>query len=130
MEIYIDGASRGNPGPAGAGAVLLKGGRIVKQLSVYLGVQTNNVAEYKALIFALEEALRLKEADIKVYTDSQLLARQINREYKIKSPNLSGLFQEAQNLLSAFVFFQIIHIPREENKEADKLATEAADRKQ
>ena len=130
MEIYIDGASQGNPGPAGIGVIFTQNGQIVKNISVYLGVQTNNVAEYMALIFGLQEALILRVNQVEIYTDSQLLCRQINKEYKIKSPNLIGLYHQAQHLLSAFTCSQVKYISRNKNQGADKLAKKAALRRQ
>ncbi len=125
LEIYIDGASKGNPGPAGVGVVIAQDGQTIKNISVYLGDQTNNFAEYAALIFGLQEALVLRANVARVYTDSQLLFRQINSEYKIKSSNLIGLHQQARHLLSAFDHVEIKYIPREENGGADKLAKKA-----
>ena len=125
LEIYIDGASRGNPGPAGVGLVIVENGQVAKNLSVYLGIQTNNVAEYMALIFALQEALILRVDSLKIYTDSQLVCRQINKQYKIKSPNLIGLFNLAEHLLLGLKHVQVIEIPREKNQGADKLAKKA-----
>lgn len=126
LEIYIDGASQGNPGPAGIGVVLTQDGQVIKNLSVYLGTQTNNVAEYMSLIFGLQEAFVLRANAVKIYTDSQLLCRQINNQYKIKSPNLIGLHSQAQNLLSGFERAEVKYIPRENNSGADKLAKKAA----
>lgn len=126
MEIYIDGASKGNPGPAGIGVILTKNGQVIKNISTHLGIQTNNVAEYMALIFGLQEALVLRANTITIYTDSQLLYRQINREYKIKSPNLIGLYSQVKHLLSAFNCAEIKYIPRDKNRGADKLAKKAA----
>ena len=125
MEIYIDGASKGNPGPAGIGVILTKNGQVIKNISTHLGIQTNNVAEYMALIFGLQEALVLRANTITIYTDSQLLYRQINREYKIKSPNLIGLYSQVKRLLSAFNCAEIKYIPRDKNRGADKLAKKA-----
>lgn len=125
LEIYIDGASLGNPGPAGAGIVVARDGQPIKNISVYLGNQTNNFAEYAALIFGLQEALVLRTNVARIYTDSQLLCRQINNEYKIKSPNLIGLYQQTRHLLSAFDYIEIEYIPREKNRGADKLAKKA-----
>lgn len=125
LKIYIDGASRGNPGPAGIGVILTKDGQVIKNLSVYLGVQTNNVAEYMALIFGLQEAIILKAKAVDIYTDSQLLCRQINNEYKIKNSNLIGLYSLAQHLLSGFDRAQVRYISRDKNQGADKLAKKA-----
>jgi ribonuclease HI len=125
LEIYIDGASKGNPGPAGIGVVICRGAETIKNISAYIGNNTNNFAEYAALIFALQEALKMQAQRLRVNTDSQLLARQLNKEYKIKHPNLVGLFRQAENLLSGFQQVEIVNIPREDNKGADKLANKA-----
>jgi ribonuclease HI len=125
LEIYIDGASQGNPGPSGIGVIITEDGEVVKNLSVYLGVQTNNVAEYMALIFGMQEALLRRANSLRIYTDSQLLCRQINNEYKIKSPNLIGLYYQIQHLKSGFERFEISYISRENNRGADKLAKKA-----
>lgn len=123
LEIYIDGASKGNPGPAGIGVVICQKEQVVKNLSSYIGETTNNVAEYTALIYALEEALVLKAKSIKISTDSQLVYRQIKKEYKVKDPRMQELCARALRLMSAFRSSEIIHIPRELNSGADKLAT-------
>ncbi|MCX5713613.1 MAG: ribonuclease HI family protein [Candidatus Omnitrophica bacterium] len=122
LEIYIDGASKGNPGPAGVGVVICRKGAVVKNISRYIGTATNNFAEYNALIFGLEEALILKAESLVIYSDSQLVCRQIKKEYKVKSINIIGLYNQAQRLLSAFKEISIKNIPREENRGADKLA--------
>jgi ribonuclease HI len=129
FEIHIDGASKGNPGPAGVGAVICQGGRVLKNISEYIGNTTNNVAEYTALIYALQEALILKGESLDIRTDSELLYRQIKKEYKVKNPNIAGLYRQAVHLMSAFKEVAICHIPREENKGADKLATQGAAKK-
>jgi len=126
LKIYIDGASQGNPGPSGIGVIIIQDGQVIRNLSVYLGTKTNNAAEYMSLIFGLEEAIALQANVVEVYTDSQLLCRQVNNEYKIKSTNLIGLYSQAQHLLSAFDCAEVKHIPREENRGADKLAKKAA----
>lgn len=125
VDIYIDGASKGNPGHAGIGVVILKDGKVLKTLSNYIGKATNNFAEYSALIYALEEALIIKAEAVKINSDSQLLCRQLNKEYRIKSENIINLYNQAVHLLSAFRVFSINHIPREKNTEADKLANKA-----
>ena len=125
FEIYIDGASKGNPGPSGIGVVICQGAETVKNISTYIGQATNNVAEYTALIYALQEALILKAEILKINTDSQLLARQLNKVYKVRHENIIGLYNQALNLLAGFKRVSINDIPREENKGADKLATEA-----
>ncbi len=122
LEIYIDGASKGNPGPAGIGVVICRKGEVIKNISRYIGTATNNFAEYSALISGLEEALIMKTDAIVVYSDSQLVCRQLNKQYKVKSNSIIGLFLRAQRLLSTFKEFSIKNIPREENRGADKLA--------
>jgi len=123
LEIYIDGASKGNPGPSGIGIVVCQDGRTVKNISNYIGESTNNVAEYTALIFGLQEALIQRADRISILTDSELLYRQINRVYKIKSPAIMNLYRQAQHLMSAFKGVSVRHIPREHNRGADKLAS-------
>ena len=125
LDIYIDGASKGNPGPSGIGVVICRDGETVKNISSFIGETTNNVAEYTALIYALQEALKLKAENVKINTDSQLLCRQIKKIYKTKHPNIVGLFNQVSHLVSGFRQFSISHIPREKNKGADKLATKA-----
>lgn len=125
FDIYIDGASKGNPGHAGIGAIICQGQAVLKNISCYIGKATNNFAEYTALIYALEEALILKAKSLKIYTDSQLLSRQMNKEYKVKHPNIIILHQRAMHLVSAFEKVDIVHLPREKNRGADKLANRA-----
>ena len=125
LEIYIDGASKGNPGHSGVGIVIYQEGLRIKNISNYIGVATNNVAEYTALVYALEEALLLKAKSLKINTDSQLLARQLNKIYKVKHVGIINLYNRAVHLLTGFEKVLINHIPREENSLADKLATEA-----
>ncbi len=129
FEIHIDGASKGNPGPAGVGAIICQGGCVLKNISEHIGNTTNNVAEYTALIYALQEALILKGESLDIRTDSELLYRQIRKEYKVKNSNIAGLYRQAVHLMSAFKEVVIHHIPREENKGADKLATQGAVKK-
>lgn len=125
LEIYIDGASKGNPGPSGIGVVICNSGATIKNVASYIGNTTNNVAEYTALIYALQEALKLKGEILTIYTDSQLLHRQVNRIYKIKNANILTLYNQFVNLRSGFKQVLINNIPREENRGADKLATKA-----
>lgn len=125
LDIYIDGASKGNPGHSGVGIVIYKNGLLLKEISNYIGQATNNIAEYTALIYALEEALLLKAKTLKINTDSQLLARQINRVYKVKHEGLIGLYERAVRLLNGFEKVLVNHIPREKNAYADRLATAA-----
>lgn len=121
-EIFIDGAAKGNPGPAGIGVVICQNQQVLKNLHQYIGNATNNVAEYMALIYALQEALILKIENLVIHTDSELLYRQMKKEYKVKSPHLLGLYNQAVHLLSSFKSVNIRHIPRENNRGADKLA--------
>jgi len=122
MDIYIDGSSMGNPGDAGIGVIFTDGQAPVKNISRYIGHQTNNFAEYSALIAALQEALVMKIKHIQVFSDSQLLCRQINGEYKVKNDHIRNLFEQAKTLLRGFETYRIQEIPRENNKGADKLA--------
>lgn len=126
LFLYIDGAARGNPGPAGIG-VVLKGvdGKKVKELHKYIGEATNNVAEYNALIYALQEALMLKADDVVINVDSELVAEQLNGNYRVKNEALKPLFEQVAHLLGGFKSFEVTHIDREQNKEADKLANKA-----
>ncbi len=125
FDIYIDGASKGNPGPAGVGVIICQDGRVLKNISNYIGNTTNNFAEYTALIYALQEALIINADELNINTDSQLLYRQLKGEYKVKSPNIIGLYNQALHIMSAFKKVSINHIPREMNRGADKLATQA-----
>jgi ribonuclease HI len=122
LQIYIDGASKGNPGPAGIGVVICENETVIKNLSYYIGKTTNNVAEYLALIYALQEALILKAESIKINTDSQLLYKQIKKDYRIKDEKIFLFYQIVQHLFTGFKEIEINFIPREKNKEADKLA--------
>lgn len=90
LELYIDGASKGNPGPSGIGVIICRNGETIKNISSYIGNATNNIAEYTALIYALEEALILKAEVLKINTDSELLYKQLRRDYKVKAPTLRG----------------------------------------
>lgn len=130
VNIYVDGASRGNPGEAGAGFIILTtDGKVLKEAGRYLGKTTNNVAEYQALIIALKEAQSLGAEAVKVFADSELMVKQIKGEYKVKSSGLLPLYQEAKALLMEFSRYDIIHINREKNAEADRLANQAIDSK-
>lgn len=126
--LFADGAARGNPGPAGSGALLLdEDGKVLAELSLALGDATNNVAEYRALILGLEEARRRGIDRIDVRMDSQLVVRQMQGLYKIKHPGLRPLALRAGALLAGFAERTIEHIPREENSRADRLANRAID---
>lgn len=125
LEIYIDGACCGNPGPSGIGIVVCQNGEVIKNISSYIGNATNNIAEYRALIWALEEGLILKADHIKINTDSLLLYNQIKKVYRVKNSNILGLYNEIQHLINGFKNFEIRHISRRENRGADKLASRA-----
>lgn len=125
MRIFVDGASSGNPGPAGAGAVLYEDSVEIARLSRYLGEMTNNEAEYRALILALEEAQRRTSGPIIVHSDSELVVRQLGGAYKTRSSHLQPLFEQVSVLLTHFSEVKIEHVPREKNREADSLACEA-----
>jgi ribonuclease HI len=127
--IYTDGGARGNPGPAGIGAVLYnENKKIIAEISRYLGVATNNQAEYKALIAAIQKAHELKAEELECYLDSELVVKQLKREYKVKNAELAPLFLEIHNLSLSFKKISYTHIPREKNSAADALANEAMDR--
>ena len=130
LEMYVDGACSGNPGEAAVGVVITDGQEIIKNISERIGKATNNIAEYTALIFALQEALILRANEVKVYTDSELMHNQLKGEYKIKDAQLKSLYLQVQRLVEGFRSFEIKHIPREQNGAADKLATQALKKKQ
>ena len=126
IEIFIDGASRGNPGLAAIGATIKdEQGRLVTQISQRIGVTTNNQAEYKVIIVALKEAVRLGIKQVDINSDSQLVVRQINGQYRVKKTSLKSLYQEVKQLQSLLEGFTITHIPRQRNTEADNLADRA-----
>jgi ribonuclease HI len=129
-RLNCDGASRGNPGPAGAGMVLFDPqGRLQAQKSRYLGETTNNVAEYQALLLGLAEAHRLKVKKLRVLADSELMVKQLNGRYRVKSPHLIPLWREALNALNKFEAWEIAHVPRAENHLADEVANRAIDQR-
>jgi ribonuclease HI len=126
--VMVDGAARGNPGEAGCGAAIYdENGVVVKQLSRYLGRTTNNVAEYEGLLMGLEALLQLGRKQIVVQSDSELLVRQLNGQYRVKDEKLKVLFQRAITLLRQFDSYRIFHVGRELNKLADRLANQAID---
>jgi ribonuclease HI len=134
FTIFADGGSRGNPGPAGAGAIVRdEKGTVVAEISEFLGVTTNNVAEYTGILSALETLLSLctndaSEASVVVKMDSMLVVKQMNGEYKIKHPNLIPLAARVKELSKKFKSVSFAHVYREHNKEADSLANLAMDR--
>ncbi len=127
LEIYTDGGARGNPGPAGIGVVIWHGNKLVGTYSKYIGEATNNQAEYEAVVYALQHAKRLKALELDIYMDSELAVNQLNRKYKIKNNELGSLFVKAWNMMIGFKSVKFHHIPREKNKEADKLVNKAID---
>jgi ribonuclease HI len=127
LVAYVDGGSRGNPGNAGAGVYLQRNGSPWRGLYFYLGRQTNNFAEYTALLEALNYAVQEGFQSISVYADSELLVRQILGIYKVKNPGLQALHAEAIALIRRLRKFSIRHVPREQNKKADALANKAQD---
>ena len=126
---FSDGGARGNPGPAGIGAVLYDADKNkIAEISHYIGETTNNQAEYRALIAALRKAVELGAKEVVSYLDSELVVKQLNREYKVKNAELAPLFLDIHNISLSFKKVTFIHVPREKNKEADLLANEAMDR--
>jgi ribonuclease HI/probable phosphoglycerate mutase len=129
-QLFTDGASRGNPGEAGAGSVLLDAdGQELAARSLYLGQCTNNVAEYKALLLGVQSALELGCGKLEIFLDSQLIVRQLQGQYKVKHPTLKPLFFEVQDLLTKIESWSVAHVPREQNKRADELANQGIDEK-
>jgi len=128
LIIYTDGGARGNPGPAAIGIVIKSNsGSLLKTFGRYIGVSTNNQAEYRALIAALEEAKKMGAERIKCFLDSELLVKQLKREYRVKDKDLQSLFVQAWNLTINFKNVSFNHIPRERNKEADLAVNKALD---
>jgi len=125
---HIDGGARGNPGPAGFGAVVEggEGGRVV-ELSRFLGHQTNNYAEYSGLLAVLQYALEHGHRALEVISDSELLVKQINGQYKVRNPTLVDLHRQAKSLINKLDWFNIHHVLRGKNKQADMLANRAMD---
>jgi len=125
---YTDGGARGNPGPAAYGVVIQSAdGHPVAQLHKYLGEATNNEAEYQGLLAALEYALEHDVCSLRVFSDSELLVRQILKQYKVKSGGLRPLYERAQEMIGRLKAFSIAHVRREQNREADRLVNQAID---
>lgn len=128
INIFIDGASRGNPGPSGIGIVFCDDqNNVVKKLFKFIGDATNNAAEYSALIYAMQEALMDRYDDVKIKSDSELLTKQLTGEYKVKNDNLKAYHGLFQHIARGFDKIEIISISRENNSVADKLANKAID---
>jgi ribonuclease HI len=131
LDVFTDGASRNNPGPAAIGVVIKdEEGGTVDTLSRYLGIATNNVAEYTALLEALAMLARHRAEEIRLHLDSQLVVRQVSGEYKIKQAHLLPLVREARTRMARFKKISLSYIPREKNTEADALANQALDNAQ
>jgi ribonuclease HI len=129
LLIHTDGAARGNPGPAGAGAVLRDAadGSLVSEIATYLGERTNNYAEWTAVALALEEALNHGATHVDLRMDSELVARQISGRYRVKHPDLKPIHARVMLLLGRLAGYTVGHVPRELNKEADRLSNVAID---
>jgi len=128
MRLFTDGASRGNPGPAGAGAVIVSPeGHIVAKVGKFLGDNTNNYAEYMGLILGLKRAKAMGIKELEVMADSELLVNQLSGEYQVKAANLKPLHDEARALLATFPSVEVRHIPREQNAAADEMSNRAID---
>jgi ribonuclease HI len=130
LTIYTDGGARGNPGPAAAGVVIKnKEGKKIAAYGEFLGEQTNNYAEYSALISGLKKAKELGATEVECIMDSELVTKQMNREYRVKEPTLQKLFIQAYNAASQFKRVIFRHTLRDGNKEADKLVNDTLDKR-
>ncbi len=128
LTIHTDGAARGNPGPAGAGAYIQdQDGKVVSEEFRYLGETTNNVAEYQALLLGMECARELGASRIEMRADSELVVRQLTGEYRVRNPALQKLHARVQQLAREFESVRYTHVRREQNREADRLANRAID---
>lgn len=126
LYIYVDGASRGNPGPAGVGVVIYdEKMQRLKEFNKYLGTTTNNIAEYYAVIYGLQEALIIRGDEIELNLDSELVSRQITGDFKVKNANIKLLFEQILHLMKGFKKIAVKNVKRENNKEADRLANRA-----
>ena len=129
LIIYSDGGARGNPGPAGIGAVIYdEKMKVLAEVSEFIGHATNNQAEYRAVIAALEKADEFKPTEIHFFLDSELVVKQLNKEYRVKNEDLAPLFVKIYNKTLKYKKVVFKHIRREKNKEADKLANMAMDK--
>jgi ribonuclease H / adenosylcobalamin/alpha-ribazole phosphatase len=132
LTVYIDGGSRGNPGPAAAGVVVASADdqTVLREAGIFLGKATNNVAEYQALLAGLRAAAELGAKEVTVVSDSQLLVRQMTGEYRVRNAGLGPLHQQAQTLRRAFAACRFRHVPREQNTHADRMVNMALDLRQ
>ena len=131
LLIHTDGGARGNPGPAGVGITVTDqdSGRCVREAGYFLGVATNNVAEYRGLLRGLDLALEMGADQVEVRSDSELMVRQINGQYRVKSADLRPLYEAARERLKRIARWSVVHVPRSQNAEADRLANLAMDRR-
>jgi ribonuclease HI len=128
LRVASDGAARGYPGPAGAGAVVFdETGQVLERLGKFLGKQTNNVAEYHGLLLGLRRAQELGAEELEVVADSELMIRQLSGAYQVRAPALRELHSEALSLLKAFRKVKLVHVPRAQNAEADEMSNRAID---
>lgn len=128
LLIYTDGAARGNPGPAGAGVHIVdREGSVVAEVAQYLGEATNNVAEYRALVIGLERARELGAVAVEIRSDSELVVRQMTGEYKVRNASLRVLHDQAHRVARDFSSIEFVHVRRDSNKDADRLANRAID---
>jgi ribonuclease HI len=129
INAHCDGGARGNPGPSGYGALIQDGhGMVIAELSEFLGMRTNNYAEYSGLLGCLQYALDHNHPRLRVVSDSELMVKQIQGKYQVKSPDLKPLYEEAKRRIAKLQAFEISHALRHKNKDADRLANEAMDR--
>jgi len=130
LIVFTDGVARGNPGEGGFGVIIKDlDGNVLEEIGRYIGVTTNNFAEYSGLVAALKASRKYHPEKIEVYSDSELLVRQMNGLYRVRSETLLPIYNEARRLTSTFKNVIIVHIPREKNKEADALANRAVDQR-
>jgi ribonuclease HI len=129
INAHCDGGARGNPGPSGYGALIQNDeGMVIAELSEFLGIRTNNYAEYSGLLGCLQYALDHHHPRLRVVSDSELMVKQIQGKYQVKSPDLKPLYEEAKRRIAKLESFEISHALRHKNKDADRLANEAMDR--
>ena len=129
LTIFTDGASRNNPGEAGAGVLIFRENKPIAELARYLGTTTNNIAEYTAAIMGMEHAVKLGASSVRLFADSELLVKQLNGQYKVKNEGLKPLYQKVKDLIAKIGTVEVQYIPRARNKEADALANKAIDEK-
>lgn len=128
LVIHVDGGSRGNPGPAAIAAVLsTPDGEVVADAKETIGIASNNVAEYKALLLGLARARELGASEVEVVNDSELVQKQINGQYKVKHPDMKPLYAQSLDALGEFDAWQVRSVPRAQNKDADALVNQALD---